>query len=530
MKRLIAIILLCCTLALALAACGKKKDDPKKTNPSDSKTEETDEYGYAVLGTSIERFQELDFGGDTIYVLVRNDEKVKREWETDDLPDAEIDAAVDSRNIIVESDLNLNVEFIYQASDQHADWERDFTASISQDVDSKLHEIDIVANFGFNGMRSTLRNYYANLLDEDLFPHFQFEFDGDATCWNRDILENGTVNGQLYTIVGDMNLSLINTAMIIWQNRTLYDKVKRSDDPENIQDLVLSQQWTYDKLFKWASWYENEGGDGECSNNYGVQIQGEQYPEQPGEAIPYAWDLELMKKEADGRFSYNFIGNTKAETALRELRDLYNSEGNAFLAFTANSNTTKKACTCVGGHFVTGNVIFKGDVLYWNQQSNLYIREMEDTYCLLPWPKYDQSQADYCTTSQGYFNVLSVLDHSKSSVKTKGEAVSAYLQYGTEFSYTHVRNYYFEKVIKSKWFGTDDSYGDVSKSIAIFMEIIDNLSFNYATIYSQACGKVMERVWKDSYVDGSTLQAKYNANQKVYDDGLAELERWFGLS
>ena len=522
MKRVIALLLVCCTLAIALVACNGGEKETTGSQATEA-PKETDIYNQEVLLSKTD-WSTIDLDGETLTILVRNDEKVSREWEKEDVGDDELDLAIADRNEVIEGNLNVNVEIELTASEWYADWNQFFTARISQDVDNKLHEIDVAANFGYAGMNPTLRGYFLNLLDEDTFPYFNF----DLKCWNQGLYKNGTVNGRLYLCAGDMNLSMFDSSMIIWHNMDLYDELKGEDDPEDIQDLVLAGKWTYAEMYKWASLFINRGNDSECSDIYGVSIQGKTYPEQPGDAIPYAWNLKFINTNADGTHSFNFVGNTKAEKALEDFRKLYGAGGNAWHVF---SEEKSDKCTCgTGGHFVSGGILFKGDVIFWNKANNNAIREMEDRYALLCWPKYDMSQEKYATTSQNYFTTMSVLDHSKSSVPTKGEAISAYLQYGTEYSYTHVRGFYFERIIKPKFFGTDDSDGHVTKSITIFTTVIDNLSYGFETIYSPMINDVINNVWKKTIHGGGTIQGKYDANKVAYDKALKELDKWFGLT
>ncbi len=518
MKRVIALLLVCCTMALSLIACNS---DTKQTTGAGSTEapKATDQYGQeALIGKT--DWSTIDLDGEELTVLVRNDEKVSREWEKKDVGDDELDIAIAERNEVIEGNLNVDVSITLAANDNYNTWQSDFIPILTRDVDNKLHEIDIVANWGYDGMNAALRDYYLNLLDEDTFPYFDFSL----ACWNQGIYQNGTVNGKLYLCAGDMNLSMFDSSMIIWHNMDLYDRLRQSDDPADIQDLVLSGQWTYAEMYRWASTYINGGSDSECNDIYGVSIQGATFPEQPGMAIPYAWDLSFVTTNADGTHTFNLTNNTKAEKALEDFRKLYGAGGNAWDVFTEKKSDK---CTCgTGGHFVSGHILFKGDVIFWDKASNLAIREMKDRYAILCWPKYDTKQEQYATTSQDYFTCMMVLDHSKSSVPTKGEAVSAYLQYGTEYSYTYVRGYYFEKIIKPKFFGTDDSDGHVTKSITIFTTIIDNLGYEFETIYSPMLERVINRVWKDSLHGGGTIQQKYTAKKNAYDNALKELDKW----
>lgn len=524
MKRVIALLLLCCTLAMTLVACNG--GEPEATTGSGkNENVETDIYSQEALNSKTD-WSTVDLEGEELTVLVRNDVKVFREWEKEEAGDEDIDSAVADRNEIVESNLNVDVSIKLVASDKYEKWKSEFVPMFTQDVDNGLHEIDIVANFGYNGMTANLRGYYVNLLDKETLPYFDFSL----KCWNQGIVTNGTVNNRLYLCAGDMNLSMFDSAMIIWHNMDLYNRLKTTNDPADIQDLVIGGQWTYTQLYRWAQVFVNSGSSTECADDYGVYIQGKSFGEEPGMAIPYAWGVNFIETNADGTHSYKFAGNAKAEDVLTKFRQLYNAGGNAYDVFNETKNET---CKCgIGGHFASGHILFKGDVLYWDKGRNNAIREMKDRYSLLCWPKYDTNQTDYYTTSQDYFTTMSVLDHSSSSTGTKGEAVSAYLQYGTEYSYTYVRGYYFEKIIKPKWFGTDDSDGHVSNSITIFTTIINNLSYGFETIYGPMINNVINAVWKQNVqaVDSTgTIQASYNAGKNGYDSALKDVDKWFGL-
>ena len=134
------------------------------------------------------------------------------------------------------------------------------------------------------------------------------------------------------------------------------------------------------------------------------------------------------------------------------------------------------------------------------------------------------------TTSQDYFTTMSILDHAESPVVTKGEEISAYLQYANEYSYDDVRGYYFHKIVKSKLLGTDDSDGHVSKSWTIFCLIVDNLQFDFGAIYGQMLDHILMQVWRTN-VHGSegTVEAAFSGNADRYNDLLEDLHVWFGL-
>ena len=175
------------------------------------------------------------------------------------------------------------------------------------------------------------------------------------------------------------------------------------------------------------------------------------------------------------------------------------------------------------------NIVFNAGVICWNDQENETLRNMEDEYALLPWPKYDENQDDYYSTSQDCYTLLGVIDHWASTPSTKGEAVSAYLQYSTELSYTDVRGMYFGKIVEPKFFGTDDTDGTVTKSIEIFNTIVDNLQFDFYVLYSASLGDPMHIFRYCTANTESTLEAYYDTKSTLAEEQLKKMDQWFGL-
>lgn len=157
------------------------------------------------------------------------------------------------------------------------------------------------------------------------------------------------------------------------------------------------------------------------------------------------------------------------------------------------------------------------------------IREMEDTYGLLPMPKYDVDQENYGTTTQDFYTLMTVIDHSTSTLPTKGKAISAFLQLMTEESYTSVRGYYFNRIIKPKYFGTDDSEGTVTNSIALFDIIVANIEFEYWTIYSAQLNDIAW-LWRDGFRDDvASLESAYISKESDFVDAIRGTDEWLGL-
>ncbi|MBE6592660.1 MAG: extracellular solute-binding protein [Ruminococcaceae bacterium] len=524
LKKIICILMVLCFIGTALVGCSKKQngDAQNSENGSDGATaaptqKPTNEYGEPSFTTAIP-VNDLDFEGEELTMLLRNNVQNTREWYKSTTED-ELDEAIAMRNSACEETLNVQIEFEFLDGNgnDHGPYTQGLYSNIQTDVNSDLHYYDIGCNFSYYCASPLIRDYAANLLDTEQFPYFDFSL----PCWNQSIVEDTTFNDQLFYVAGDSNISMFDAAMIMWYNKTLYDKKREDTDPVNIQDLALAGGWTYDELYRWAQriYEDNNGVEGkQADDTYGFGAYGQNPC--PADCLPYAWDLQLVVENNDKTHEFAIAGNEKAEKALTMYRNL----------LAANGSTMSTGLSANTKNFAAGCYVFYNDRLFWNYDTNMMIREMEDKYGLLPMPKFDAEQEEYGTTSQDYYNLYMIIDHSGSSVKTKGEAISAFLQLANEESYTGVRGYYFNRIIKPKFFGTDDSEGTVTKSIALFDIIISNIEFDYMTIYSIQLANV-NHLWRSACYDATnaSLESRYSARQAEFEKAIIETDAWLGL-
>lgn len=482
---------------------------PGATEKHTNRTGWADFTGVIILPTP-----EIDFEGEELVVLYRDNIQNSREWFKEE-PEDELDEAVAQRNQKVEETLNINVRFEPVPTNSGYDaYTAKLTDMICNDVDADLHNYDISANHSYATAYPAIRDYAANLFDNQIFPYFDFE----SPCWNQSIVKNTTINDRLHYIAGDINLSMFDAACVVWHNATLYDRYKEHTDPENMQQLALDGFWTYDELYRWATrMYEDTNGiEGRQEDDtYGLLIEDGNIAI---DAIPAAWEISFVNSYDDGSHFFTVSGNQKFEKALTKCKTLLKGVG---------TYTVKDVSS-----FAAGHSLFYMGKLYTDYDSNKALREMDAKYGLLPMPKYDVDQAEYGTTAQDYYTLMFVLDHSMSTLPTKSEAVSAYLQLSADESYNGVRGYYFNRIIKPKFFGVDDTTNTVTRSIAIFDIIVNNINFEFSNIYSpQLCN--ITWLWRDvinNRINDNTLESAYLSRQESFEQAIRDVDKWFGLN
>ena len=549
MKRVICLLLVAILMIAALASCSGGGDVTDGSGSGEGGNnpvvtqKQTNEYNEETF-TSVVPVDDLDFEGDTLKILHRDSLPVQREWYKDVAED-DLDEVIAMRNEAVAETLNVKVAYEAMGSSLYEDCLNQFTTAIKEDVDNDFHNYDIVANYAYAGANVAVRDYIANLADKSVFPYFEFSL----PCWNQAIVNTTLINDQLYYITGDINLSTFDKTMVIFLNKKMYNDKKDANDPVDLQDLALEGYdsvnkvgqaggFTYDDLYRWSTvWEDNNGESGSQHDDFHAISAG--YGSIPLDAMPYAWDLEFLVEEADGSHSYNIVGNDKISTAVDMAKALFSgasgSDRVALAEGVGNWNNTT-GCT-MGGysepitHFANDTSLFAIHLLYCTADDNVMLREMESEFGLLPIPKFDEEQENYGTTAHDAYTLMTVIDHSESSEKTKGEQISGYLQLSSEESYTNVRGYYINEIVKQKYFGLTDS---VEKSQQIFDIIADNVEFTFISIYAPQLNNVLNSCWREvvtesNNVSATTAEEAFTLDQPSYELALEDVDTWLGL-
>ncbi len=472
MKKLLSLLMVCVFLLMSLVACGGTENQTTETNAPSTGTQ-TDEYSQPLFDSAVP--SGLDF--EELELILYTSSATPREWVKVDGYDNELDLAVQSRNDKIQEEMNLTLRV--ESEPAAADWDAtndNVHTTILNDITTghfyDMYAMPLCTNY------LKVRGCQANLLDEDILPYFDFT----KPCWTKSLVDFA-VNGKLYFINGDLNTSAIDGTMITWHNKSLYNSVKREDDPEDLQDLALDGGFSYDVLYRWAELVKDGGTGKKHDNTYGLADM----VYRVYDALPYMWDFKWILKQADGTYVFNIIGNEKANNATTDIRALGEMKGvNSCLGGCLSNHCS--AGESQAKHFAAGKFLFYMDMLGLGEENNMAIREMTDQYCVLPLPKYYDTQEDYYTTVTTDCNITSVLNHPSDVIR--GDAISAWFQRATELSYTDIRAMYIKAIIEPRYFGSDDEDGTVSKSIDTFEKIYSNVVYDAISVYGPQITRV----------------------------------------
>jgi hypothetical protein len=231
----------------------------------------------------------------------------------------------------------------------------------------------------------------------------------------------------------------------------------------------------------------------------------------PCDLLPVAWDLDLIVENENGTHSLNLENNSK----IKDVIDKY--------AALASLNASRGSWYAMRD-FANGNTLFAKGSFYNPYGEDAMLREMSDQHSFLPWPKYDTNQTEYYTTSQDYYTLLTVIDHSESTRKTQGIAVSAYLQLLTEVSNESVLPLYRKSRVEK-----NSNIPNMENAYKMYDLIVGSITYDFRTIYSPQLNNITW-LWRDYMNSYDDMMARYLDKKEAYETAVYDTDLWLGLA
>lgn len=338
-------------------------------------------------------------------------------------------------------------------------------------------------------------------LTQNLYNYDAIDF--TKPWWNQNTVAELILNDRLYMAFGD----ICAKHGLTYTHSFFFNKVMADDfginetvsslyGEDSIYDLVRSGKWTIDAMETLIEGiYVDENGDGKAGfeDTYGL-----------GESIPVsgvyrtAFDCTIMTRDADGWPVLN-INTDKFNAIVPRIYALCYENPAVLLGTQAQEELLAET-------FVAGQMLLYSGFLCDVDK----LREMEDEFGVLPFPKYDEDQQQYFTTVRGdnYF-LCSPITVQESDREFVGLVTETLAYYG----YTLVRQAVYEDTLKGKMVRDNDS-------IEMLEILVDGIVIEYA--FAHADGRGFSYIlWnlvdakKDSFA--STYASKEKAALAYYD-------------
>ena len=381
MKRIIsaalALLMLVSTSAL-MFSCSEKETD-KENKGYEEKTYEEDSIFYERSLVSDDLVTE-DFGGRDFRIVTHQPDEFDIPEEQRNQGDLMKDAKF-ARNEAVENRFNVNIKLGYTGTYSEV------STYVSKTVLAGTDEFDLLMGMAVDTGSLVLKKVFLNWYD---IENINF----DKPWWAESNKDELTVDGVCPLAVSDFNMSSISSTFCYAFNKNL----AASYEMGNLYEVALEGKWTFDKLLELVKGvYVDDGNDKRDINDFYGMVHSN------GSSVnTYLWafDNPVCKKDEEG-IPQIAIKTDKINNIVNDIYDLIYNTGGVYYDANAVSGTSYPSDV-----FLAKKAIFTTSAL-GNCLSEGY-RNFEDDYGLLPYPKYDESQKEYLTMSDGFHTVLAV--------------------------------------------------------------------------------------------------------------------------
>ena len=478
MKKLISTLLLISVLA-SMAACGGEAQTDTETTLADDTTAAETSPDNIPLGTNL--------NGATVKIYVRGD-TIDTEFDNAETGDV-VDDAVYNRNRAIEERLNVKLEYMSNTSlafwadrNIYMDTVRSSVLANDGSIDIAAGLSNIMPNLAQDGM-------FINLLGKDV-PYLNF----DSPWWPAELTEELSVKGRLYMASGEACLGVIKGMMCFYFNKDMVEKNKL----ENPYDLVTDGKWTLDRMAEMASSvYADLNGNAEVDNEdqFGFWMTNENHA--PNFLL--ASGLRLTQPDANGLPEYA-LGSEKIVSLVDKLGELFSQEGLGTIAVGQSTNDVQS--------FIDGRCLFITGEFNFAET----FRDMKFDFGILPYPKYDEAQSEYISSSRATYSLFGIL------VTADADNCAAVLEALASENYRTVTPAYYEKALKVKY-----SRDDISSQM--FDLIKGHISFDYGVVHGPMIENISTTLrWAICYPSGSwaTTWASWKDAVKASNDKYLE--------
>ncbi|MBE6611289.1 MAG: hypothetical protein E7632_02250 [Ruminococcaceae bacterium] len=433
MKHAISYLLFAAIL-LSAVGCGGDAGT-SDTTTADSAAEST------TSGDPRDSLPALDMGGEDFNIYLWEYTQMVSDEENGDI----INDAVYRRNRAVEELYNVNFEFTVRdgssESRQYPTWLSTLTASVMAGDNS----IQLAGGYAYRLAVEAINSCFLNLSDIDALDFSQ-------PWWPQEIIKAGDLGGKSYMTIGNADPQFYDSTYAMYFNKQLAESYQITD----LYSLVRDGKWTLDKLIEYSAMAVRDlDGNSKIDKN-------DQFGFLTGnnmeiDAFIPACDIPLTERDSDGT------------PKLLGLSEKYVDVYQKLLEFVKKSGTTLYGESWdMVAPFMNSQGLFMAERI----QVAHTMREMEDDFGILPYPKWNEEQASYqtyvCTDNSTGFVIPNTSDPEKAG---------AILNALSCFGYYDVRPEYFERALQGKAARDEDS--------AEMLEIIfDNVSDDFTHVYS----------------------------------------------
>jgi len=444
-------------MMLSFAACagdpGSVKDPGKTTTaPSDTTGPDSDN---SIVYEEDDLPAGLNFNGETVVVLsasiynAEGEEDIMPEFTVEDLNSDVINDSIYNRELYVEDRLGIEINNVQVTQGE-----------VSNEIDKELNSGDGNYDVFVHANHSLAGHIFSGFLT-DLYTVDHLNF--DKPWWSEKFNAEAEIEDMLFMTTGSLSLTLTRNIYAMYYNKALAEDYS-NNIPElgDLYSIVESGDWTFDKFVQLGGdIYEDMNGDTtyDIDDKYGIAY----VPYIPLDAIWSSFDINIFSRTEEGWFEMD-VNTDKLYNALDKMYALIHDTKGSMSSggFGVDFYEVHK-------NFANGNILFMPNMLGVIETPEL--RNMQDDYGILPYPKYDDHQKEYYSYSHDQYTAF-VIPYTNEDPAAAGAMLEAMASY----AYRDTQPAYFDTALKGKYM-TD------SQSRHMLDLVVDGFMVDAAWIY-----------------------------------------------
>lgn len=455
MKKLLCLLLagLICSSTLAMSACGTndEPDSDQGASTSEAVSEATTEnYDYVC-----DLPDDLNYNGETVNIIFAKRPGREDELVSAGMGEGTISDAVYERNLTVEEQLKVKLNFIPNEDDTVA-------TKLELDITGGQSEYDLVADGTYRAITPVINGYYKDLNQTDYVDtskHYWTQGYNDMVTFTED--------NKQFLVTGPAAISLFRYMYLTIYNKEMFAEYQLPD----LYETVKNGEWTLDYQYSIIQNKYVDDGDGRNSEkDFHAFVTGDTISVDP---YVVAANIHMIIKDEDTR---DLVFNTEATEALSDLCDkvqlLYNSQdvyvySGQLLDDVGKTNIIQK---------FADEKAMMATIQFYSMETN-YNEVGALSYGIAPMPKLTKEQSNYYSYVQDQVTGFGI---SAGIRNNRVDMASAVLEAIGYHSYLLVRPAYYNTTLSER-------YMQDPQSQEVLTTIFDTLYFDF----SSTCGNII---------------------------------------
>ena len=429
MTKKVSLFLCIVVLALALVGCGGEGPANSTENSGDG-TVTTDAPGKTVPVEKNEfvpngkKYDSEDFS----VLCSGNSIRAKIDFEYAEENQTILDNAIFNRNQEIEALYDIKISYVQDTGSKNEGAEKiraDYTSGEAN------YDLSYIGTYSVIGLAGSDMLYDLNSVPG---------IDTSKSYWDQNANEDLAINGKLFYSTGDISIADDVLQFAISFNK---EAMKKQAPDVNLYQLVEEGKWTFDKLFETSKgFYEEIDGDDTFTlkDKIGLCV----WDDTIYAALNSSGERIAAYNKNEKTFEVGILSSERALNVLDFWALAQNNEG-----VLNRQRFNQMDGTEATNAFVEGRVLFNTPLMCDLDG----LRNMDTDYGILPYPKFDENQTRYYTSTSAFHMSYVCTVNCDDRIDMRGEIIEALAYYGQKY----LKPAYEEKTLRGAYVRDEES-------------------------------------------------------------------------